>query len=153
MVAKATRSWPVESCKSRAILRRSSSCKRRSWPDKVPEFLFCSFACGDVLADGKQTLLTMKLHQLDREQNNHHLPGLRSKMDFLVSGVSLSSDDVDEGFSLAEVNPEIKLQLRVTDDFSPRIAAVPLEGFIDLQYAPFLKSADPKDGRATAKSL
>src|SRR5258708_5033475 len=41
----------------------------------------------------------------------------------------------------------------LTDDFIPRIAAVPLEGFIDFQYAPFLKRADPKDGRATAKGL
>src|SRR6266436_9112751 len=119
----------------------------------MPELLFRSFAGGDVLADGKQTLLTMEFHQLDREENNHHLPGLGSKVDFLVSGVPLCCNGVDEGFSLAEVNPEIKLPLRVTDDFIPRKAAVSLEGFIDFQHAPFLKRADPKDGRATAKGL
>src|SRR5258708_5033480 len=53
----------------------------------------------------------------------------------------------------SSVKPETKVQLRGIDGFIPRRAAVPLEGFIDFQYAPFLKRADPKDGRATAKGL
>src|SRR5216683_3676165 len=38
MVAKTTKSWPVESCNSRAILRRSSSCKRKSCGEALQMF-------------------------------------------------------------------------------------------------------------------